>query len=108
MSSYKKRIIYWSKKTGLYPKRVTLRGQKTLWGSCSDDKKISLNWKLIAFHLKFIDYVIVHELCHIKEMSHSQKFWNLVEQYIPYYEEMKRDFKDAVYRVDFLNKDLRA
>ena len=98
------RLKFWIQKTGLRPHKVGFRAQKTLWGSCSDDKRISLNWKLVALESQFVDYVIVHELSHLKIMSHSRNFWKLVETYIPSYKEIKQEVKDYIYRLDFLNR----
>ncbi|MBQ8401895.1 MAG: M48 family metallopeptidase [Clostridia bacterium] len=65
------------------PRRVTVTGAKTKWGSCSDGKNISLSWRLLAAHPREIEYVIIHELCHMKEMNHSAAFWEMVERYVP-------------------------
>lgn len=59
---------------------VTIRGQKTRWGSCSSKKNINLNYKLLFFPEAVMRYVFIHELCHTQEMNHSRQFWALVEQ----------------------------
>ena len=63
---------------GFHYNRVTIRGQKTRWGSCSSSKNINLNYKLLFLEPSLVDYVLIHELCHTLEMNHSAKFWNLV------------------------------
>ncbi len=73
--------------------KVTVRGQKTLWGSCSSRKNISLNYKLLFFPEPIVRYVLIHELCHTREMNHSARFWNLVAQYDPGYVEHRRLLK---------------
>ena len=64
---------------------ITLRQQKTRWGSCSSRGNLNFNWKLVHCPPEVIDYVIIHELAHRTQMNHSQKFWRLVEQYDPEY-----------------------
>ncbi len=66
-------------------KRVTIRDQRTRWGSCSSRNTISLNWRLIMAPDSVSDYVIYHELAHLTHMNHSNRFWRLVEQYVPDY-----------------------
>lgn len=79
--------------TGLKPNKVRIRQIKYAWGSCSSNKNITLNIKLIKYSENVIRYVILHELCHIKYMNHSKEFWKLVETYMPNYKEIKREFK---------------
>jgi predicted metal-dependent hydrolase len=82
-----------SSQMGISYKRVTIRGQKTRWGSCSHRKKLSFNWKLIMAPEPVIDYVIIHELTHLKEMNHSKRFWELLAQYCPGWREYKKWLK---------------
>jgi predicted metal-dependent hydrolase len=63
---------------GFHFNRVTIRGQKTRWGSCSSSKNINLNYKLLFLEPPLVDYVLIHELCHTLEMNHSARFWELV------------------------------
>lgn len=79
----KDRIDFFSPQIGVCPQKVTVREQKTRWGSCSSKGNISLNWKLVMAPIEVIDYVIVHELCHMKEMNHSKNYWNLVKTILP-------------------------
>lgn len=65
---------------------ISLRQQKTRWGSCSSQKRLNFNWRLVHYLPKVIDYVIIHELSHLKEMNHSASFWNLVATYDPEYQ----------------------
>ena len=70
---------------GFNYKRITIRSQKSRWGSCSANGSLSFNSRLMKFDKDVIDYVLIHELCHLKEMNHSKKFWGLVGEIIPGY-----------------------
>lgn len=74
-------------------KTVTIRSQRTRWGSCSSRNTISLNWRLIMAPDTVSDYVIYHELAHLTHMNHSQRFWRLVEEYQPSYREAEKWLK---------------
>lgn len=74
--------------------RLTIRGQKTRWGSCSRQGNLSFNWKLMAAPAPVVNYVVVHELAHLKEMNHSKKFWQLVARYCPRWREHKKWLKE--------------
>jgi predicted metal-dependent hydrolase len=86
------RVELWQKKTGLVARELKFRRPKTRWGSCSSAGKVTLNWKLICQPASLIDYVIVHELCHLQIMNHSASFWNLVESFLPEY----KTFEEAL------------
>ncbi|MEE9302710.1 MAG: SprT family zinc-dependent metalloprotease [Thiotrichaceae bacterium] len=80
---------------GLPYNRLTIRGQKTRWGSCSSKQNINLNYKLLFFPEEVVRYVCIHELCHTKEMNHSKRFWDLVKQYDPDYQQHRLALKDS-------------
>lgn len=79
--------------TGLKPEKVRVKELQYAWGSCSRNRNISLNANLIKYSEEAIRYVILHELCHLNYMNHSKDFWKLVEQYMPNYKEIKKEFK---------------
>jgi hypothetical protein len=88
----------------LIPRQIKIQTARTRWGSCNSHGVINLNWKLIIFSHSLIDYVIIHELCHLKYMNHSSDFWNLVKKYYPHYEEAQDYFKTEGLRISaFLN-----
>lgn len=69
----------------LFPKSITIKSQKSRWGSCGIHNDITINWLLALAPLEILEYVVVHELCHIKEKNHSKHFWALVAQHLPTY-----------------------
>jgi len=73
---------------------VRLKNQKTRWGSCSQKGNLNFNWKLVMAPTAIVDYVVVHELCHLRQMNHSKEFWQLVAMYIPDYKERRKWLKD--------------
>lgn len=73
--------------------RVAIRDQKSRWGSCSAKHNLNFNWKLIMAPPQALEYVVVHELCHLIEFNHSARFWRLVEGQMPEYEAWKKWLK---------------
>ncbi|MCM1118263.1 MAG: M48 family metallopeptidase [bacterium] len=80
-----KRCEYYLPFTGGSYERITIRDQKTRWGSCSSSGTLSFNYRLMFAPPRVLDYVVVHELCHLTHMNHSREFWNLVEEVMPEY-----------------------
>ena len=81
------------KLTGLKPAEYKLFNFKRAWGNCSSKKVIKINPKLVMYSEHAVEYVCLHELCHLKHMNHSKKFWNLVEKYMPDYKKAELELK---------------
>lgn len=79
------RVEYYHRLTGGHYTSITIRDQKTRWGSCSSRGTLSFNYRLIYGPAGPLDYVVVHELCHLTHMNHSKDFWNMVESIMPDY-----------------------
>ena len=88
-----RRVSELAKRHGFEYNNVRIKNQKTRWGSCSVKRNINLNLRLMMAPDAAIDYVIIHELCHLREMSHNRLFWKLVESYCPEYQYWKSWFK---------------
>lgn len=73
--------------------RVAIRDQKSRWGSCSSKANLNFNYRLALIPLHLAEYVVVHELCHLKEMNHAKSFWELVSIAMPNYGELKEELK---------------
>jgi predicted metal-dependent hydrolase len=73
---------------------IRVKSLKSRWGSCSSRGNLSFNWQIIMAPLKIVDYVVVHELCHLVHLDHSPKFWNLLESVLPDYQESRRWLKN--------------
>ena len=80
------RVSYFAAKMDVTYGRISIRAQKTRWGSCSGQGNLNFNWKLILMPPEILDYVVVHELAHRKQMNHSKLFWAEVERILPDYE----------------------
>ncbi|MCG3700890.1 M48 family metallopeptidase [Aliarcobacter butzleri] len=83
-----------SKKMDLYPTSISYRKNKRTWGSCNFKNGLNFNILLMKFPLEIMQYVVIHELSHIKHKNHSKNFWNLVEKYCPNYKQIEKEFKN--------------
>ena len=88
------RAAHFAPLVGVTYGRITIRNQRTRWGSCSSKGNLNFNCLLMLTPLEVIDYVVVHELCHRKEMNHSQRFWNEVARVLPGYAEQEKWLKN--------------
>ncbi|MCK5510672.1 M48 family metallopeptidase [Candidatus Parcubacteria bacterium] len=84
------RIEYFNKDYNLSFNKISIKNQKTRWGSCSQKRNLNFNYKIVYLPKEMADYIIVHELCHLKEFNHSKRFWNLVAKALPDYLEIKK------------------
>lgn len=91
---FTKRVEHYLPLTGGSYTRITIRDQKTRWGSRSSSGTLSFNYRLLYAPPKVLDYVVVHELCHITHMNHSKDFWNMVASILPDYKEAKQWLKE--------------
>ena len=93
-SYFPQRAAYYQTLTGGSYSRITIRDQKTRWGSCSSRGTLSFNWRLMLAPPAVLDYVVLHELCHLTHMNHSKDFWNLVASIMPDYKLHRKWLKE--------------
>jgi predicted metal-dependent hydrolase len=97
LAHFKQRMDHFTPLLGVQWKKLRLSSAGTRWGSASADGSIRLNWRLIHFRQPVIDYVVAHELSHLREMNHSQSFWDTVATVVPDYQSLRAQLKvDAV------------
>lgn len=82
-----------AKEVNLYPSSCSVRNMKRAWGNCNTKKDIHLNTNLIKYSKQAIEYVCLHEICHLKYMNHSKVFWEMVESYMPNYKEIEKELR---------------
>jgi predicted metal-dependent hydrolase len=87
------RVAYWNRIYGFRYGAISVRNQKTRWGSCSKKGDLSFNWRLLLLPPEMADYVVVHELCHLAHFDHSGKFWSLVARTVPDHRDIRRRMK---------------
>jgi predicted metal-dependent hydrolase len=88
------KVSVWASQIGHTPKKIRLNKAKTRWGSCSSRRNININLRLVMAPESVLDYVIVHELCHLKHPNHSKYFWQMVSKFCPQYKESKQWLKE--------------
>jgi predicted metal-dependent hydrolase len=93
---FEARIAHYAAAMGVQVTRLRLSSARTRWGSASSDGSVRLNWRLVHFPLATLDYVVVHELAHLREMNHSPAFWAIVRGVMPDYEQRRRTLKEGV------------
>lgn len=88
------RVAFFSDLMGLYPAGITITGAKTRFGSCSSRGRLSFSWRLMQYPQDAIDYVVVHELAHLRHMNHGREFYSLIEKYLPDYKARRKLLKE--------------
>ena len=91
---FEQKVSYYAQMMGVSYGRIAIRDQKTRWGSCSGEGNLNFNWRLIFAPAGVLDYVVVHELAHRKEMNHSPRFWMVVEDTMPEYRKYQKWLKE--------------
>ena len=84
------RVRHYSARLGVQPKQVLIRNQRRRWGSCSADATLRFNWRVVMAPLSVVEYVVVHELCHLRHAHHGPVFWELVESLLPDYDTRRK------------------
>ena len=87
-------VNVYAQRLGLTPTAVEVKTYRARWGSCQPDGRVQFNWRLVHAPLPIIDYVVVHELCHLEQRNHGAEFWGLVEKWMPDYRDRKRWLKE--------------
>lgn len=85
----KQRLKLYENKLNLSPSQLIVKEQEKSWGTCTPSGNIHINWRIFTAPMRYVDYILVHELCHLKYMDHSDDFWNLISSLIPDYEDRK-------------------
>jgi len=88
------RIPYWAGVMTVQPKSFRVKNQKTLWGSCSRQKNLNFNWRILLLPEETADYLIIHELAHLRHMDHSSRFWSDVARFCPHFRLHRRILKE--------------
>jgi predicted metal-dependent hydrolase len=89
-----RKVLQWNGIYGFSHKRISIKNQKTRWGSCSKKGNLNFNYKIVHLPENLVDYLVAHELCHLKEFNHSQKFWALVGRAVPDYKKLRRQLRN--------------
>lgn len=97
-----RRVEHWSETTGLAYNRLRVKDLKSKWGSCSALRNINLNWQLIFLEEDLVDYVIIHEFMHLREMNHSPQFWAHVGEFDPDFKAHRKQLKEKSWLVGIL------
>ncbi len=87
------KVKRFNRKFGFKFNKVAIKDQKTCWGSCSKKKNLNFNWRIVLLPDHLADYIVIHELCHLKEFSHSRRYWNLLASVLPNYKELVHELK---------------
>lgn len=89
------RAEYYAAYYGVTYKKISIRAQKSRWGSCSEKGNLSFNYKLTVLDPRLADYIVVHEICHLKQFDHSKAFWALVAEQFPDHQELREKLRNT-------------
>jgi len=104
--TFEARADKYAKEVGLEYEEIEVRNQRTKWGSCSTAGTLGLNWRLMMAPLPIIDYIVIHELAHLREPNHTENFWQLVENLDPHFKEHQTWLREQSTRLIFSDDDL--
>lgn len=90
-----KSVKMWKSTLKIAPDVVVIKKLKTVWGKCNSKRKITINPDLMKYDQRVIDYVVLHEFCHLRYMNHSKDFWNMVSKYMPDYKLLRNELKNV-------------
>ncbi len=90
----KERVVHYNELYNFSYNRISIKQQSTKWGSCSGQKNLNFNYKILFLPDYLVDYIVVHELCHLKELNHSKKFWELVARAMPKYADIRKELQN--------------
>lgn len=88
------KVLQWNGIYGFAYQRINIKNQKTRWGSCSKKGRLNFNYKIVHLPEYLVDYLVVHELCHLKELNHSGQFWDLVSSTLPNYKVLRKKLRN--------------
>ena len=91
------RVALYAKKYNLNYSKITIKEQKTVWGTCNQNNDLTFNLRIMMFRPEIIDYLVVHELSHTVHKNHSVKYWQFVESILPNYKELEKNLKNYKY-----------
>ncbi|MFW5888439.1 MAG: M48 family metallopeptidase [Patescibacteria group bacterium] len=92
-----KKLEYFNRYYNFQYKKVYVKDQKSRWGSCSSNRNLNFSYKIIFLPEHLADYIVVHELCHLKELNHSPRFWELVERSIPDHRQRRKELRNMFF-----------
>ncbi|MCL2570680.1 MAG: M48 family metallopeptidase [Firmicutes bacterium] len=99
------RTHYFSQKLNLQYNSIKTMNNKSRWGVCSKNREIALNWRTVMLPPELLDYIIVHEFCHILEFNHSKQFWSLVESILPNWKVLRKNLKNLNYLISLFRPE---
>ncbi|WP_311172994.1 M48 family metallopeptidase [Halobellus ordinarius] len=104
--TFEERAEYFAQQMDVEYEKIEIRNQRTKWGSCSTTGTLGLNWRLMMAPQEIVDYIVIHELAHLRESNHNDSFWSLVGEHDPEYQEHSRWLEENSTRLIFSEDDL--